>query len=60
VSRRGRYAFLKADICDGEALDAAFARFKPAAVIHLAARRSYRGERLGLLAGGATALAAVP
>jgi dTDP-glucose 4,6-dehydratase len=32
-----RYAFLKADICDREALRAAFERFRPAAVIHLAA-----------------------
>jgi dTDP-glucose 4,6-dehydratase len=32
-----RYAFLKADICDREALRAAFEQFQPAMVIHLAA-----------------------
>jgi dTDP-glucose 4,6-dehydratase len=37
VSRDGRYAFLKADICDREALRAAFEEFQPTAVIHLAA-----------------------
>ncbi len=31
------YAFLKADICDREAMDAAFARFRPDGVLHLAA-----------------------
>jgi dTDP-glucose 4,6-dehydratase len=32
-----RYMFLKADICDREALDAAFEQLQPTAVIHLAA-----------------------
>jgi dTDP-glucose 4,6-dehydratase len=37
VRERDSYAFLKADICDGEALTAAFEQFKPTAVVHLAA-----------------------
>jgi dTDP-glucose 4,6-dehydratase len=37
VSRNDRFAFLKADVCDREALRAAFEQFRPTAVIHLAA-----------------------
>ncbi|MEI6211671.1 MAG: dTDP-glucose 4,6-dehydratase [bacterium] len=37
VAGRPAYQFLQADICDRGALDAAFASFQPAAVIHLAA-----------------------
>ena len=37
VAGRPEYRFLQADICDRAALDAAFASFQPAAVIHLAA-----------------------
>ncbi|MFZ4395797.1 MAG: dTDP-glucose 4,6-dehydratase [Kiritimatiellia bacterium] len=37
VAGRPAYQFLQADICDRAALDAAFASFQPAAVIHLAA-----------------------
>jgi dTDP-glucose 4,6-dehydratase len=37
LGRHGGYSFLRADICDREALAAAFARFRPDAVIHLAA-----------------------
>jgi dTDP-glucose 4,6-dehydratase len=37
ISRHDGYAFLKADICDSEALTEAFARFGPTAVLHLAA-----------------------
>jgi dTDP-glucose 4,6-dehydratase len=37
VSADRRYTFLKADICDHEALRAAFEQFQPSAVIHLAA-----------------------
>ncbi len=33
----GRYAFLKADICDQAAMDKAFAEFKPDTIFHLAA-----------------------
>ena len=33
----GRYRLLKADICDMEAMDAAFADFRPDTVFHLAA-----------------------
>ena len=33
----GRYAFLKKDICDQEAMDRAFADFKPDTIFHLAA-----------------------
>lgn len=37
IAHHARYAFLRADICDRGAMDAAFAGFKPDAVIHLAA-----------------------
>jgi dTDP-glucose 4,6-dehydratase len=37
VRRLDSYTFLEADICDWEALTAAFERFKPTAVVHLAA-----------------------
>lgn len=37
VSSDPRLAFLKADICDAAAMDAAFAQFKPDTVFHLAA-----------------------
>ncbi len=37
IAKHARYAFLRADICDRAAMDAAFAGFKPDAVIHLAA-----------------------
>jgi len=37
-----RYHFLRADICDRSAMDAAFANFRPDAVIHLAAERPCR------------------
>jgi dTDP-glucose 4,6-dehydratase len=37
VADSPRYAFIRADICDREALDAVFAKFTPDAVIHLAA-----------------------
>jgi dTDP-glucose 4,6-dehydratase len=45
-----RYAFVKADICDGEAMADAFRRFEPDAVMHLAAEshvdRSITGARI--------------
>jgi len=37
VDSRPNYRFLKADICDGETLSAAFASFRPDRVMHLAA-----------------------
>ena len=37
VEDSANYAFLKADICDAEAMAKAFAEFKPMAVMHLAA-----------------------
>jgi len=37
VGDRPRYSFLKADICDREAMDNALASFKPNAILHLAA-----------------------
>lgn len=37
VSDSPRYHFYQVDICDGAALDAVFAEFKPTAVMHLAA-----------------------
>jgi len=37
VAKASGYRFLKADICDRPAMDAAFAEFKPDGVIHLAA-----------------------
>lgn len=37
VASDGRFAFLKADICDATAMREAFARFKPDIVMHLAA-----------------------
>lgn len=37
VSESTRYEFLKADICDTEAMHAAFASFQPNAIMHLAA-----------------------
>ena len=37
IASSPHYAFLRADICDRGAMDAAFAGFKPDAVIHLAA-----------------------
>lgn len=37
VASSPHYSFLKADICDRAAMDAAFAAFKPDAVMHLAA-----------------------
>lgn len=37
ISNRAGYSFVKADICDRGAMDAAFAQFKPDAVMHLAA-----------------------
>jgi dTDP-glucose 4,6-dehydratase len=37
VGANGRYEFLQADICDAAAVDGAFARFRPDAVVHFAA-----------------------
>ncbi|MCB1484124.1 MAG: dTDP-glucose 4,6-dehydratase [Hyphomicrobiaceae bacterium] len=37
ISANSRYEFKKADICDRDAMDEAFAQFAPDAVIHLAA-----------------------
>ncbi|MBV2132945.1 dTDP-glucose 4,6-dehydratase [Pseudomonas sp. MAP12] len=37
VADSPRYRFYQVDICDGEALNAAFAEFRPTAVMHLAA-----------------------
>ena len=37
VASDSRYAFEQADICDRAAMDAIFARYKPTAVLHLAA-----------------------
>ena len=37
VSNKANYTFLKADICDRDAMDKAFADFQPDAVMHLAA-----------------------
>ncbi len=37
VAENARYRFLKADICDRQAMDSAFDVFRPDAVIHLAA-----------------------
>ena len=37
IANDSRYAFKQADICDRAAMDAIFARYKPTAVIHLAA-----------------------
>lgn len=37
VENAPNYSFLKADICDAEAVKGAFARFRPTAVMHLAA-----------------------
>lgn len=37
VSENGRYAFVQADICDRNAMDAIFAEHQPDAVMHLAA-----------------------
>ncbi len=37
VADDGRYEFLRADICDGPAMAAAFAAFRPDTVMHLAA-----------------------
>ena len=37
ISASARYSFLKADICDRAAMDAAFAAFEPDGVMHLAA-----------------------
>ncbi len=37
IADKPGYEFLRADICDREAMDAAFAAFRPDAVIHLAA-----------------------
>ena len=37
VANDSRYAFEQADICDRAAMDAVFARYKPTAVLHLAA-----------------------
>ncbi len=49
VSKLGNYRFLKADICDRMAMDAAFREFEPDAVLHLAAEshvdRSITGSR---------------
>jgi dTDP-glucose 4,6-dehydratase len=49
VARDHRYRFLRADICDAAAMEAAFEEFSPQAVIHLAAEshvdRSIDGAR---------------
>ncbi|WP_461516533.1 dTDP-glucose 4,6-dehydratase [Porticoccus sp.] len=37
VAGSSRYHFYQVDICDGAALDTVFARFKPTAIMHLAA-----------------------
>src|SRR6185312_6511361 len=37
IASDARYAFQQADICDRATMDAIFARYKPTAVIHLAA-----------------------
>lgn len=37
VADDSRYAFARIDVCDGQALAAAFAEFRPDAVVHLAA-----------------------
>ena len=37
IRKRPAYRFVQADICDGDALDAAFSAFEPNAVMHLAA-----------------------
>jgi dTDP-glucose 4,6-dehydratase len=37
ISANPRYQMLQADICDGEAIDAALAAFRPDAIVHLAA-----------------------
>lgn len=37
ISSSDRYSFLKADICDQAAMDAAFAEFRPDTIFHLAA-----------------------
>lgn len=49
IADNPRYQFLKADICDGDAMKAALKKFQPDAVIHLAAEshvdRSITGSR---------------
>ena len=42
IRQVGRFEFFESDICDGKALREAFARTKPEAVIHLAARAGVR------------------
>ena len=37
VTSSAQYAFEKLDICDGEGIKAAFSKYRPAAVVHLAA-----------------------
>ena len=37
VSQQSRYRFIEADVCDDQALEQAFATFRPDAVVHLAA-----------------------
>src|SRR2546421_3313286 len=37
VASSAQYAFEKLDICDGEGIKAAFSKYRPAAVVHLAA-----------------------
>lgn len=37
VAEGERYRFLRADICEGEAMEAAFAEYQPEAVVHFAA-----------------------
>lgn len=37
IAHEPRYRFLKADICDAEAMEAAFAEYQPDAVVHFAA-----------------------
>src|SRR4051812_44971461 len=49
VANNPRYHFIKNDICDAAALEAVFAKFRPDAIIHLAAEshvdRSITGSR---------------
>jgi dTDP-glucose 4,6-dehydratase len=37
ISKDSNYKFLRADICDADAINHAFAKFRPDAVMHLAA-----------------------
>ncbi|MFZ5928602.1 MAG: GDP-mannose 4,6-dehydratase [Acidobacteriota bacterium] len=42
VRRAGAFEFVQGDICDAALVEALFARFRPAAVVHLAARAGVR------------------